>query len=810
MRRLAIALLVLAVSGSAAAGSWPTDEARVALLLASDAPATRIEGLGRLRALSRAAALPLLTKALDDADVDVRLAAADAAVALRAPEASTRAVGWLSDQDVRLRLAGCRVLARTPSRDALPSLGRALGDSDARVRQAAASALGQSRAAEAVPLLLGRLDDALPETRLAVVQALRRLGDPRAAPPLLSRVQDGSPEVRKVVLRALSELGGASAAAAVAVGLRDPLPEVRIEALGALARFADPELELQVIPLLSHDQPREVRRAALGTLAAAGTPRALDALFAVFADDEAMRPAIRVALATAATRAHAELERRLGEAPAGPVASAIAEALGASRDASAARAVAAALARGKVAPLTALEALAALAAPDGLIPALAHLDHESEAVRRAARAACRAVLSRGSSGRAVEPVLAALDRGGLAPREEIELLQLLGLTGSPRATPALLDRARVGHLARRRAALEALAAVGDPSAEGPLLAALGDPDPDVRSRAGLALARGAGPETAAKLVDALLSQPTQDRPAIALALPSALARAASGAPLTRLMASLDALDPAARDAAIEGAGRAPGGAGEAALLSLARSSAIADRRKVAEALGATEPARAALRVLAGDADPGVRASAVWSLGGSAADVASLRAALDDPSELVAANAAASLARSLAASSPPDTSALCAAAGGSRARVAAAALGGLARLRGRCGDGELERRALAEAESATVRAAAASAIAASPAHPADAAALERCRRDDPVGAVARACAAPPGASAGADPVSVVVLAPDGASPAPRAPFSLLLADGAVRYGFADRRGMVFDRAAPRGALRLLASPLGPTP
>lgn len=814
MRRLAIALVALTASLPVHAASWPTDEARVALLLASDAPATRVEGLGQLRSLPRAAALPLLTKALDDEDVDVKLAAADAAVALRATEAVSRAIPWLSDQDVRLRLAGCRVLARVPSREALPVLGRALGDSDQRVRQAAAAALGQSRSPDAVPLLLGRLDDAIPETRVAVVSALRRLGDPRAAPPLLSRVQDGSPEVRKVVLRTLAELGGTSAGAAVAVGLRDPLPEVRIEALGALSRVAEPELELQITPLLSMDQPREVRRAALGTLASAGTPRALDALFSVFSDDEAMRPAIRLALASAAPRARAELERRLLAAPAGPVASALVEALGAARDPSAARAVASALARGKVAPLAALSALAQLGEPDGLLPALSHLDHKSDAVRRAARAASRAILEREPSGRAVDPLLSALDRADIAPSEELELIQLLGRAGSGRATPALVARARAGSPARRRASLEALAAVGDPSAEAALLDALGDPDADLRSRAALALSRSAGPETAARLVDALTSRATQDRHALSLALPAALARASSEAPLARLREALPSLDAHVRDAVIEGAGRAAGPAAEQLLLALAGATSIAERRKVAESLGGSAASRAALRGLATDVDPGVRAAAVWSLGASSdpADGAVVRAAIADPVELVAANAVTSLARTLARGASPkqDAAALCEPASGGRPRVAAAALDGLARLHARCAEGELERRLLAESESSFVRAAAARAIAAEATLPVDLAALARCRRDDPVGAVARACDPPPVLRAGVDSVSVVVLGAADGAPQVGAPFALQLADGSVRYGFADRRGMVFERAAPRGLVRLLPSPLGPAP
>jgi hypothetical protein len=40
------------------------------------------------------------------------------------------------------------------------------------------------------------------------------------------------------------------------------------------------------------------------------------------------------------------------------------------------------------------------------------------------------------------------------------------------------------------------------------------------------------------------------------------------------------------------------------------------------------------------------------------------------------------------------------------------------------------------------------------------------------------------------------------PLPRAPFALLLADGTLRMGNADRRGAVFEAAAPAGVVSLL--------
>jgi hypothetical protein len=50
--------------------------------------------------------------------------------------------------------------------------------------------------------------------------------------------------------------------------------------------------------------------------------------------------------------------------------------------------------------------------------------------------------------------------------------------------------------------------------------------------------------------------------------------------------------------------------------------------------------------------------------------------------------------------------------------------------------------------------------------------------------------------------VVFVVPDGStSPVARLPFALVLADGLMRVGLADRRGAVFEARAPRGRVEL---------
>jgi hypothetical protein len=82
------------------------------------------------------------------------------------------------------------------------------------------------------------------------------------------------------------------------------------------------------------------------------------------------------------------------------------------------------------------------------------------------------------------------------------------------------------------------------------------------------------------------------------------------------------------------------------------------------------------------------------------------------------------------------------------------------------------------------------------------AISRCVAGDKSGLVASACRAARSLSSVTAPVLVMVV-PDGrAAPLPSAPFALKRADGLIRSGLADRRGAVFERAAPGGPLSLV--------
>ena len=118
VRRCAIPLLALslAVTTPAAALVWPDVAERVERDLTAADPATRRAAARELGSLGAARGAPLAVAALSDPDDEVRLAAADAAIRLRAPGATDAVAAWLNAPDVRVRSSAGKGNGRTPAR----------------------------------------------------------------------------------------------------------------------------------------------------------------------------------------------------------------------------------------------------------------------------------------------------------------------------------------------------------------------------------------------------------------------------------------------------------------------------------------------------------------------------------------------------------------------------------------------------------------------------------------------------------------------------------------------------------------------
>lgn len=829
LARLGLLLFCGTFAPAADALVWPDVPERLERRLSSTDPTARARAARELATLGVARATPLVLRALDDPDVDVRLAAAQVAVRLRVP-ATDAVASWLGERDARLRAAACDVAQAAPDPRAVQPLARALADVDQHVRTACVEALGASGSPEAVAPLSGKLDDSAPNVRARVARALGKLGDPRAVVPLVGKAQDSVPEVREAVVRALGDLGDARATQALLLAVRDDVPEVRVEALAALGRLRAEEATSTIAPL-SLERNAAVRGAALAALGRIGSPAAVRALVdALGAHDDASaglgRSAVRDALVTAGDAAAPELTALLARAASPAALASAAIVLGDLRAKASAPAIVSALRKGALPPPAALRALAGAGTGREVPVVLEFVSDASAATRAEARGAAEALLDPAHpDGRAVEPLAAALKSPRIGPDERAAFATLLGRTGAPRAATELVALLGATDDQLRLAAIDALGALGGASsppgagaalgahdaADEALVPLLSDDDARVRLHASVALAASGGPAAKRALLAKLDGGGELDRFALFSALGGVLSRHPDEGSSARLFAELPIAAGAERDAVLEAAGRAPISSVVAALREAAKSSSVDDRRSVASVLAAHAGSREAIaiaRSLTEDADGTVRAEAAFALGaiGDASVLPALAALAKSRDAAVATNALGAMARvARRAPSSAVAEAACPALTDARATVRANALAALAAARSRCGDGGKERALLSDDASDLVRAAAARALASRPGD-ADARALDRCAAGDRSGEVASACR--PRASttaeraAGTRPVTVFIFG-DGPprTPKPRAGFVLEYGDGVLRAGTADRRGALFDPAAPFGEVVL---------
>ncbi|MFO0612010.1 MAG: HEAT repeat domain-containing protein [Polyangiaceae bacterium] len=846
-----VAALALSFATSAQAFVWPNVPDRIARALESSDASERRTAAQQIRDLPSELAEPLVKKALADEDDQVRIAAASAAVLFHLKGIGDTVIPWLSETDSRLRLAACDVILVSPSPRAVQALGRVLADQSPLVRIGAAHAMGASGSADAVSPLLGHLDDSAPDVRAEVASALGRLGDGRAVLPLVSKIRDAAPEVRRRVARSLGALGDARAVSALILALSDTSTDVRLEsirALGLLGAAAgasstsgtdgSDEATLALTPLANGsadsldgaaapttESNLAVRQAALEALGRIGSPRAIGVLIAALEGDriEAFRTPAHDALVAVGERAIKPLVAHLDGSPTPTSAAGAVLALGDLRAADAVVPIIDGLQRNVVPTLAGLRALEKLRDPRSLPAILELIDSPDPKVREASVAAARGVLDpKSPDGRAVEPIQSAL-QSATDVDERVALVELLGRTGAERVLKTLVELSSTGSTPVRRAALTAIGTLGVPSgeADAALLKALDDEEPRIRADASVALARVGSADIAGDLLKRLVEAAEQDRQALGVALSGVLSRTSSDAIAKAAGAAVTSAPDTHRDALIEGIGRMPAPAAVSVLGEVAKGPPD-DRRKVAEVLGGQPKATALLLELTKDADPSVRAAAIWSLGkvGGAGDVAAISGFVSDPDVDVAVNAAGALGRlaprlgDAAAIESALRAPLCAAISDRRAYVRANALASIrAAIDSGAAfgcDGSALVDVLAQDSSEIVREAAARTLralqlaAGAAADPSIKAALGRCSSDDLVATVADACDRSPlfkPKSAQRFDLAIFVV-PDGKElPVPRAPFTIVLPDGALRAGVSDRRGVAFETGIPDGTVQL---------
>lgn len=797
---------------------WPGSIQAIEQRLGAPSAEVRRSAAAELGRLPDSVQRRLLPRLFADPDPEVRLRVADAALQIRLPEAGARVLKWLNDGDARVRAAAAEVLGVLPHPGSAAALGRVLEDPDASVRSAAALALGSSESPDASLFLLGHLDDSDPEVRHAVIAALEDLGDARAVVPLIGRIQEPRAPLRRQAVVALGTLGDVRAASALIVALNDTDSTVRAAAALALGQLRYQEAVWSLGALLDTESDPEVQNAISSALAAIGTPGSVDAILSAAQRRQWFGPRVERALARAGEGALPSLERCVFQASQPEAAGSCVAALGAIGGEHATALVSRALREGVVDATRALPALADCGDRAALPAVLEYLTATSPAERRAAiDAAGRLLDPEQPLGLAVEPIVLAATRARGNRLERAALIGLLGRTGSPRAAKALLPIAASNDEYLRSIALEALGQLGPAGADAVLLAALDAPLFPTRWTAAVALRRVGSRASLDELLARLERAPAGQDELLAVALAGPLADGASDEQLARVLRQFEVSSGAVKDALLEALAGVAAPRGARALEELVQRTSKASRAKAAEALGSHPDARETLLRLSTDVDAGVRANAVWSLGDAAlaSDLPRLAQLRADEDVAVASNAVAALARS-ARRLGIEAGPLCAALEDPRSYVRVNALVGL-RLTGQaCSRTELAPWLLQHHRSEEVRIAAAELIRTTAERfPGAAAALARCVRKDVSGRVAAACgvaapsageraagsAAAPSSSRAGIGVSVLVVPAGSDAPAPRAPFALVRADGLIRSGTSDRRGSVWESAAPPGPLRL---------
>lgn len=623
----------------------------------------------------------LVRATLRDPAPQVRAHAAFAVSAIEGPRALDVMVAALADPDYGTRIRALEAFETMRLDDTAP-LEAALRDPNLEVRRRAALALERVGYLEKI---VGELTAPDRPTRDRAYHALLEIGRVGLADSVASYVHHVSFEVRAIAAKACGELGSARVANILVSALDDPEWPVRAAAAEALGRVRTEKAPEKLVAHLT-DASEMVREACADALTNYAKEEVEPHLLKILAAYDAGTITMRTSMVILTTRlggdAADELLVRASSDPSDAVRLRAVTALGDREGRVLVEPLVARLTDAslevRMAAVTALGAATSREAFEGLLHALGGAAPD-------ARDRIADALSRGARGLLFERLPELEKSADLDVR--LGLAWTLGKTGAPEAVPALarflrdksavLRASAAGALAKipTEGARDALLGSADdpdgrvraavvnalgraPEATEPILGALKkrarDPDPFVRDRALVALARVGG-ERAWSDVRMLAHEAEEPARAVAFALAGTDASLGAALDLTARPGALGAIgaflakgDPAVRKAFfeklhledVEGAE-----AGDQELLPryeqvLRASLDVSARRLAVTALARLEGPRA-IEVLgdaaAGDPDEAIRGRAVAALAPHASDRVARSAlvrALADPSVAV--------------------------------------------------------------------------------------------------------------------------------------------------------------------------------
>jgi HEAT repeat protein len=431
-----------------------------------------------------------------------------------------------------------------------PAAGKALRDSLAKatgkVKVGIINSLGMRQDAESTAALVALLKDSDAEVAVAAAAALGRIGAKEAAAPLAEFLASASKEIKFAAIDASLDLAG------------------------GLAKKGDKDEAAKIYQkLYAPDQTAGVRRAALQGLAMVKPAETTAEILKALSSEDATFRGLAVSMIK--EMPGAEVTKAFAaELPKLPAAGQVGllDALEARKDPAAREAVLAAAGSDK--PEVKAAALRALGAVGGAadVPMLAKTA-AAEAATDPGKAA-RESLARLRGEDINKAVVAALEAGDA--KVKVELLGVLAARAASETAPAAAKLAGDADDAVRRAAIEALGALGDEKQVAPLVAMAKAPkDPKDRPTIEKALIEVCGRVRDKAVEDITAGLAGSDADAHVLLL-NALGRAGGAKALAAVVADTKSADAPVKDGAIRVLSNWPDNAALKELLALAAAS----------------------------------------------------------------------------------------------------------------------------------------------------------------------------------------------------------------------------------------------
>ena len=213
----------------------------------------------------------LIAKALGDAGSRFKWTRAHAVRLLgelRVPASVPVVLKALEDHDPDVRNVAARALGRMKLQATDEALVALLGKHEQAV-SARIAAMCIEIGARTAPLLIETLRDGSPRARFWAARILGEIREGSAVAPLGQALQDPEPDVRSASAKALGVIGDRTSVPLLETALRDPIWFVRAHAAEALGRIADPLMATTLAASLG-DRSWWVRKNALDALVRLG------------------------------------------------------------------------------------------------------------------------------------------------------------------------------------------------------------------------------------------------------------------------------------------------------------------------------------------------------------------------------------------------------------------------------------------------------------------------------------------------------------------------------------------------------------